>query len=197
MDKPIFRTIDLRQRGALIDTLSQAFVGDPAISYIFPDLAAQRSRLPRQFAIMVPLDFADGYVLQSPGTEVVTLWRQPGKAHVSQLSYLFYGFRLLHAFGGSLGRALAVGDAIDAHHPKDVDYHYLHYAGVRPEAQGKGWGGAAIREGLTRAKAEGKSVYLETATESNVGLYQNLGFSVTSEWDVPRGGPHFWSMWHQ
>src|ERR1700730_276871 len=68
------------------------------------------------------------------------------------------------------------------------------YAGVRPEHQGKGWGGAAIREGLTRARSGGLPVYLETAKESNVALYLKLGFKVVGEWDVPEGGPHFWSI---
>jgi ribosomal protein S18 acetylase RimI-like enzyme len=36
---------------------------------------------------------------------------------------------------------------MDSHHPKGIDYWYLHYAAVRPEHQGKGWGSAAIREG--------------------------------------------------
>ena len=35
---------------------------------------------------------------------------------------------------------------------------------------------------------------LETATESNVGLYQRLGYATISEWDVAGGGPHFWTM---
>jgi len=68
------------------------------------------------------------------------------------------------------------------------------YAGVRPKHQGKGWGGAAICEGLTRARSERLPVYLETAKESNVALYLKLGFKAVGEWDVPEGGPHFWSM---
>jgi hypothetical protein len=63
--------------------------------------------------------------------------------------------------------------------------------------QGKGWGSAAIRQGLTRAGSEGLPVYLETAKESNVGLYRKLGFKLVGEWDVPTGGPHFWSMLYE
>ena|ERR1700757_1419761 len=66
--------------------------------------------------------------------------------------------------------------------------------GVRPEHQGKGWGSAAILQGLTRARSERLPVYLETAKRSNVALYRKLGFKLIGEWDVPKGGPHFWSM---
>jgi ribosomal protein S18 acetylase RimI-like enzyme len=83
---------------------------------------------------------------------------------------------------------------MDAHHPKGITYFYLHYAGVLPEHQGKGWGGAAIRAGLDKADAAGIPALLETATERNVGLYTSLGFEILSEWDVPKGGPHFWTM---
>jgi hypothetical protein len=35
---------------------------------------------------------------------------------------------------------------------------------------------------------------LETATPSNLGLYQSLGFVITDTHDV-RNGPTFWNMW--
>jgi ribosomal protein S18 acetylase RimI-like enzyme len=73
---------------------------------------------------------------------------------------LLSGFGYFQTFGAALGRGLAVSHAMESHHPKGIDYWYLHYAGVRPEHQGKGWGGAAIREGLTRARSGNLPVYL-------------------------------------
>jgi GNAT superfamily N-acetyltransferase len=102
-------------------------------------------------------------------------------------------FSYFHTFGAALGRGLAVSHAMERHFPKGIDYWY-HCAGVRPEHQGKGWGSAAIREGLTQARSMNLPVYLETAKASNVALYVKLGFKVVGEWDVPKGGPHFWSM---
>ena len=93
-----------------------------------------------------------------------------------------------------IGGHFTTANAMELHHPKGIDYWYLHYAGVCPEHQGKGWGGAAIREGLTRARSGGLPVYLETAKELNVALYLKLGFKVVGEWDVSEGGPRFWSM---
>ena len=63
-----------------------------------------------------------------------------------------------------------------------------------PTAQGKGFGGAAIRARLALCDAQGLPAALETATESNVGLYQALGFAVTGTYRIT-GGPMFWSMW--
>jgi ribosomal protein S18 acetylase RimI-like enzyme len=178
----------------IIQTLAQAFQDDPAVRWILPDAEQRRRRLPVMFAAILPGDIASGIALRSHGDEAATLWRAPGNAHTGRLEMLRQAAPMLRAFGTALGRALATADAIDAHQPKDNDFWYLHYAGVRPVFQGKGWGGHAIRAGLARAENEGKPVYLETATPANVGLYQRFGFIVVDEWDVPKGGPHFWSM---
>ena len=95
--------------------------------------------------------------------------------------------------GSATGRALAVGQAIEAHFPAEP-FWYLHIAGCDPAAQGKGHGGAAIRAGLDRIAGSGLPAYLETANEKNLGFYRSLGFAVNSEWSVPKGGPRFWSM---
>ena len=50
-----------------------------------------------------------------------------------------------------------------------------------------------LRAGL--ARAAGQPCYLETATPSNVGLYQAHGFAVRNEWQHD-DAPNFWSMWH-
>ena len=134
----------------LVDTLSSAFQHDPALRWILPDPAQRRLRLPKLFDIVVRSDFAAGSVLRSESCEAVTLWRLPGKAHVGFMETLLSGLGYFQTFGAALGRGLAVSHAMESHHPKGIDYWYLHYAGVRPEHQGTGWGGAAIREGLTR-----------------------------------------------
>ena len=65
--------------------------------------------------------------------EAVTLWRAPGKAHVGFMETLLSGLGYFQTFGTALGRGLAVSHAMESHHPKGIDYWYLHYAGVRPE----------------------------------------------------------------
>ena len=90
--------------------------------------------------------------------------------------------------------ALATDAGITGHLPKGEAWMYLKMAGVHPDHQGKGLGGRAIRAGLAMAAESGVRSVLETATESNVGLYQRLGYATNSEWDVAGGGPHFWTM---
>jgi ribosomal protein S18 acetylase RimI-like enzyme len=192
------RTVGFIERAndddAFAATLAQAFQNDPAMAWIVQDPDARRIALPKLFKILIRSDRRSGWVLGSAKCETATLWRAPSNAHAPMSEMIMEGPALIGAFGLNLARALTLSDGIEGHHPQSDDYWYLHIAGVAPSHQGKGWGGIAIREGLARASAQGKAVLLETATPSNVPLYQRLGFVVTHEWDAPKGGPHFWTM---
>lgn len=164
------------------------------MSWIFPDPADRAKRLPRLFALLFDEDAA-GMRLITQGGEAATLWRGPGRAHTSTLAMVRQAWPMWRALGSAIPRALTVSNAIAAHMPSG-DFWYLHIAGCDPAAQGRGLGAAIVRAGLTRGAAR-LPVYLETATERNLGFYQALGFAVTDEWAVPRGGPRFWSMLRQ
>ncbi|MEO7688763.1 MAG: GNAT family N-acetyltransferase [Sphingomonas sp.] len=187
------RVADNRDRAAIAATLARAFGEDPATSFIFPDPVRRAKQLPKLFALLFDED-VHGMRLVTAGGEAATLWRGPGRIRTSRLDLLREALPLLAIFGTALGRALAVSDAIDMHMPSG-DFWYLHIAGCNPAAQGKGFGGAAVRAGLDRIAASGLPTYLETPLERNISFYQGMGFEVTADWVVPKGGPRFWSMW--
>ena len=188
----VIRDAAATDRPAVAAMLARAFADDPAMSYIFPDPRDRAKRLPRLFAILFDVD-AGGMRLVTGDAQAATLWQRPGASRASRMDMVRRAIPLIGAFGFALPRALRVGDALAAHAPTGRHW-YLHIAGVEPAHQGKGLGGASIREGLARATADGVPAYLETATERNVALYRSLGFEVTSEWSVPKDGPKFWSM---
>ncbi len=182
-----------RDRARIAQTLARAFADDPAMAWIFPDAATRHRRLPRLFRLLFDVDAAHGVRLATAGGEAATMWRGPGKSATSNTDLLLQAWPMLRIFGTALGRAMAVSNAIEDHMPSG-DYWYLHIAGCDPAAQGKGFGAAAVRSGLARVCGSGLPAYLETANERNLGFYQALGFQVTSDWAVPKGGPRFWSM---
>lgn len=193
MDRTIIR-LGAAHQDAAAATLAAAFHEDPAMVWMLPDAANRARRLTMLCRWMVGEHLKNGLVLGTAGCEVVTLWRPPGKVHLHEPMWHPGALRFVPIFRWHLTRALRVDGAIRGHLPADERWMYLKMAGVRPDCQGKGLGGLAIRAGLDEGKERGVPAVLETATPSNVGLYQRLGFATLAEWDVPGGGPHFWTM---
>lgn len=189
-----FGAANEHDQAEVVLTLAKAFQNDPALSWIVPDAERRRMRLPMLFDILFKSDLPTGMILKSAGDEAVSLWRAPDTADTGLLELLRSIIPMIRVFGTGIGRGMAISNALDAHHPKGFSYWYLHFVGVEPGFQGRGWGGAIIRDGLARTAADGLPTYLETATPENVALYQRLGFDIIEEWNVPDGGPHFWSM---
>lgn len=183
----------LGNRPAAVETLALAFQDDPALAWIIPDPVSRRRRLPHFFDWRFADHLRHGMILASPEHEVVTLWRLPGKVHHNDPVTLTELWRMVMIFGPALGRADTVGKHLTRHVPAGEDYLYLRYAAVRPEAQGKGWGGRAIRAGIAEANRLGVDTCLETAKPGNIAIYQRLGFGIVDEWRVP-SGPRFWTM---
>lgn len=193
MEQGISR-LDAKHRDCAVATLAAAFHDDPAMVHMLPDAATRARRLTRLIGWMVDQHLKLGLVLGTAQAEAVTLWRPPGVVHYHEPLWHPGALRFIPIFGRHLPRALRTDEGITGHLPGGEDWLYLKMAGVHPAHQGKGLGGAMIRAGLARAEQLGVPSVLETATPSNVGLYQRLGYSVVSEWDVARGGPHFWTM---
>lgn len=180
-------------RGAVAISLAQAFQNDPVFRWLLPDDDARRAKLPKLFDLLFEIEQPIGDIRTSPAAEAASFWRPPGRAVTPFVEILKRALPLWGIFGFGLARMSAVTKAIEAHLPKDGAFWYAHFVGVRPDAQGRGWGRAMMRAGMARAAADGLPVYLETARPENVSFYSGLGFEVLGEWDVP-GGPRFWSM---
>ena len=66
-------------------------------------------------------------------------------------------------------------------------YWYLSMIAVAPEQQGQGHGGSLLRYLCDRADHDGRAIYLETQSESNVSLYEHFGFAVIKHMVVAEG----------
>lgn len=181
-------------RDAAVATLAAAFAEDPAICWLFPDPRVRRDRLPLLMGWSFDDHLRHGLVLGPPDASAVTLWRPPGMVHRHDALTPPAIWKFLKIFGTALVRAERIDRAIGGHMLAGEKQFYLRLAGVRPDRQGKGLGGRTIRAGMVHPAGRAMRPTLETATPSNVGLYQRLGYVVVDEWNVPGGGPHFWTM---
>lgn len=179
---------------ALVDTFCAAFADDPGLSWVWPDRADRLERLPHFFAAIVGGTAAHGLALRSPGNEAVSLWRLPGRIHPGQAEVQDQLPHLAKAFVTGSERSRLMGETLKPHQPEGNDWWYLQFIGARPDVHGQGFGGAAVRAGLTRAKTAGQKVHVEVMNPDNLGYYLHLGFEVTAEFDIPDDGPHVWAM---
>ncbi len=177
----------------LTQTLALAFQDDPAIAWLVTDPHKRRRILPGFFNVMAAQSHRHGSVIASSEMLAAALIYPSGEVNDSRIRD---SLRLLALFGAALPRGLRMAKAMHAHHPYPQPHLYLRYLGVAPSAQGQGLGGAIVRKVIRQAADKKQGVLLETAKASNVAIYARLGFDIVSEWDVPGGGPKFWTMIH-
>lgn len=127
-----------------------------------------------------------------------TLWLPPGAKKGYGLGNLSLGTSILrHGGVGALKNSLAI-DAFMAQKRKAHPPHYYLFAiSVDPNLQGKGIGGALMREALSQIDAAHMPAYLENSKERNIAFYQNCGFEVLEKAVPAKGCPPMWLMWRQ
>lgn len=179
---------------AMISSLCEAFADDPGLSWIWPDREDRLWRLPFFFKPIVSGTMANGIALHSASSAAVSLWRQPGRISPGRMEILRGLPSMAKAFAVGRGRSQLMRDTLKSHQPTNFDWWYLQFIGVRPDAQGTGLGGEAIRAGLNLAAAAGKPVYVEVMNPANLGYYRHAGFETIEEFDIPDAGPHVWGM---
>ena len=73
-------------------------------------------------------------------------------------------------------------------------YIYLMIIGVASELQGQGLGGKLLGGLMEESEQVGGVIYLETATERNVRMYERLGFRLLSQVTLPVVNLPHWEM---
>lgn len=187
------RSIVRADAASVSATLARAFFDDPLMMFLLPDEDARRTKLPRLFALLLKLALPFGACDVTEGYEAATLWRPPGHWHMPFWQYLVHGGTLLGVFGAGTLKVMNTMDLVEKQHPK-APHWYLQVVGTDPAAQGKGFGGRVLRRQLARIDAAGMAAYLESSKDTNIPIYQRLGFELRGEIKVP-GGPVLYPMW--
>lgn len=178
--------------------MARAFEDDPLMTWIFPDDAARRKRLPSLFAMLLRRQH-----LRHPGTRLCSgpegvrgaaLWDPPGAWKPTMWGDLLGLPEDIRVFGRRFNVAGRVLDTLHEKHPGEPHW-YLAALGTEPRAQRQGTGGLLLRERLDRCDEVGAPAYLESTKPTNVPYYEHFGFQVTGEIVMSRGGPTTWAMW--
>ena len=181
------------------EVLARAFQDDPLWTWWQPDESRRARLLPWFMEAWVRYCLKHGEVQITAGkVEGAALWIPPGKLPLSVVALMLTGWLLAPLkFGPSaFSRFTSDMNFLERLHKRDVPprHWYLGTLGVDPPRQGQGVGGTLLQPVLARADADGLPCYLETESEINVTFYKRHGFEEVVEVDLPRDGPHIWTM---
>lgn len=187
------RTAGSADQERVCATLARAFFDDPMLCFVLPDEATRVAKMPRVFRFLFKLAVPLGACHVTSGYEAATIWRPPGKWHVSLWDYIVNGPELLSVLGTNTLKVLGAMDLLEKDHPKQPHW-YLQTIGTDPDKQGKGFASLIMRHQLAVADAQGLPCYLESSKTSNIPIYQSFGFELTGEITLPNG-PTLYPMW--
>jgi ribosomal protein S18 acetylase RimI-like enzyme len=177
--------------------LTDAFVDEAGLNWwLRQDEAKERARRSFFDAAVRQAVSPKRELWLAQGDEGAALWCPPGATAfdltpVRQL--LFMPLLLSIAGVEGMRRALALGEQLASHHPREPHAHLV-FLGVRPRAQGSGVGSSILKQTLRPVDRAGVAAYLETTTPRNVELYRRHGFDVTAEFRAAGEGPRVWAM---
>jgi hypothetical protein len=183
--------------------LGRAFVDDPLIRAILPpieDSAERARRMGQMFAVALASQRSGGQPLvgvlhegQVGAAAIIEVARPPAIA-----SIVLHGLALLPGLAraggpGGIRRAISALDVLSRNRPSQP-HLYLNVLGVEPALQRRHFGVALLDwlRDQTALRSDLIGVYLETATEANVGYYSHVGYRVTGE--IYPLGVRMWQM---
>jgi hypothetical protein len=203
-DKPQVAILFPDQEREAAAVLGRAFVDDPLIKAILPpieDSVERARRMGRLFAVAVASQRASGQplvgVLHDGRVGAAAIIEQVAKPPTTP-SIVLHGLALVPALlqAGGVGgvrRAVAALDVLSRNRPPRP-HLYLNVLGVEPILQRRHFGVTLLEwlRSQTALRNDLIGVYLETATEANVGYYSHRGYRVTGE--IYPLGVRMWQM---
>jgi len=178
---PEVRPATPQDRDRVVDTVVAAFAADPAFRHFFAD---------DEYAEQAPIFVRHLFDQREPAGGVwvaddgaaVALWNPPG----------FVPAWPPAAMDPAVAERMRRYDD-DVHQLLPTEPHwYLGVLATHPEHAGQRLGRLVMGPGLERAAADHVPAYLETATRTNLGIYNRGGWEVTGSTSV--GGLDIWVL---
>ncbi|MGH3870832.1 MAG: GNAT family N-acetyltransferase [Pseudonocardiaceae bacterium] len=172
-----------------IGTVTAAFISDPIARWSFRDAHQYLTYFPRFVRVFAGGAFGSGTAHSAGAFSGVALWLPPGVTPDEEV----LGALMEEAIPAA-ERAEIFGflGQMGEYHPTGQHW-YLPLIGVDPARQGRGYGSALLRCGLTMCDAQSVPAYLEATSERNKSLYERHGFEAIG---VIQAGssPPMWPM---
>ncbi|MBD3351313.1 MAG: GNAT family N-acetyltransferase [Candidatus Lokiarchaeota archaeon] len=181
------------------NNLTIAFMNYPIHKYIFPDENIRRKHLPSfmKFSIKTGMIFGDAYAI-SPDLKAIAVWIDPDHVIPNIIQTIRLGGLsvLLHIPLKDLLRSKKLWDHVESLHKKYAPekHWYLESLGVLPNCQGQGLGKKLMEYKFEELDEMQIPCYLETHDDTNVKIYEKLGFEVVYQTELLQTGLIHYSL---
>lgn len=169
-------------RGAVVETITLGFAGDPFMRWLWPDAATYSAAMRRFVPAYGGKAFAAGSAIVTPHCHAAALWLPPA---VEPDDDLMEAIILETIDPAIMDAMIAVMEESERHHP-DEPCWYLAMIAADPAHINAGLGGALMRHMLGAIDAAGATAFLESSNPRNISLYQRHGFEIVTE--IRHGG---------
>ena len=178
-----------------------AFQDDPIMIFIYPDEKERKQKSQYGFYMLYKYGIKHGLTYAtSNNLEGITVCLPYSKVYPSTWTMMRYGgFYTMRKVGlkiKAMKRTMAIFKYEEERHKHLVPYNHWYFQNiaVKPEEQGKGYGGLLISTIIKKIESEGLPIYVETNTEKNVSIYQKYGFEILEHTIIPKTDVPLWCM---
>ncbi|MDO5665758.1 MAG: GNAT family N-acetyltransferase [Bacteroidia bacterium] len=162
----------------ILSVLFASFAHDPYMAYLL-ELSNNPNKLDILIRYITQQTLAKGRAYLTDDHKSTALWLTQRKEKFTW-RFIKRNLNIYQKLGiKSIVRILKMEHISHKRFPSKSPFMYLYMIGVMPEKQGKGYAGALLDTALADADAQACPVFLETASELNVRIYEKKGFSVT------------------
>lgn len=169
------------------ETLVRAFAEDSLWQEVFSSYidSQEKRRSFFEIPLRLSLTFGEAYA-DSPDIRAVAAWLPGERSSIGILSMIRSGaWRSITSLGKEVNSSLMpLLEVVDKDREKIMEgkrYTYLQVIGVDPDYQRQGLFSALMKALIEQSDQACRFLYLETSTDSNVPLYENLGFKIVGE----------------
>ena len=195
----MIRRVGSQQYSKVVDILTSAFFDDPVFTWFMRKDSKKENAFKSLFTTVLTKYYLPNIVYKDTKSNSSSIWVESKDVLTSSELSIPMKIRFLinvtHwcTLGGRNRFMYLTNQQDDAHPPEP--HHYLWAVGVKPEAQGKGYGTKILSHHLAILDELQIPAYLENSKEVNFRLYERLGFRQINEIKLAEDGPYLWGMW--
>ena len=178
-----------------VDIITQAFDTNPSVNWVVKNDTRRRKRIRALARYSFRNALRNNGAYFSSAKNGIALCYQINHNKFSLAEYWNQLILVITAIGpGRIGKVLKRESYIDTIRPKNEDYLYFWFYGVKPGNHNSG-DASELKDDIFRIADEKQlPIYLETSVEKNMRVYSRYGFELYHTWNVEDRGIKLYFM---